>query len=177
MKQSRAKQKPRGKKTRAKLEPLLSSGTHSGCTLQAYQQLIYPHTIDASEFVGSFCAKKINFVHWEKAAEAAAHLLGGVVATRDYATFRDCVAAADRIMGGILNLKGKRGVHHVVCFKHNKKSGFTIYDSAKYHPYDVSDGRASSALFEGSSLMIVLEFPSLPKNKAVKGKPEVHEID
>jgi hypothetical protein len=178
------KVKTRAKQTRAKqtlakpTEPLLSSGTQSGCTLQAYQQLIYPHTIHEPEFVDFFCAKKMKYVHWEKAAEAAAQLLGGVVATRDYATFRDCVEASDRIMGGILSIKGKRSVHHVVCFKNNKKSGFTIYDSARYHPYDVSlDGRASSALFEGSSPMVVLEFPSLPKNNAVKDAPEVHVID
>ena len=172
--------KTRTKQTRSKqtdeTEPLLSSGTKSGCTLQAYQQLIYPHTIHEPEFVDSFCAKKVSLVHWEKAAEAAAQLLGGVVATRDYATFRECLESAGRVMGGILNIKGKR-VHHVVCFKNNK-SGFTIYDSARYHPYDVSlQGRTSSALFEGSKLMVVLEFPSLSKNKSDKDAPEVHEID
>ncbi len=157
------------------IEPLLYSGTKSGCTFQAYEQLVYPNRITDQYFLNSFCAKKLSLVHWDRAAEAAAQLLGGVVATRNYRSFRECLESADRVMGGILNLNGKRGIHHVVCFKNNK-SGFTIYDSARYEPYDVSaHGRASSALFENSALMVVLEFPSL--SKKIKAEPEVHVID
>jgi hypothetical protein len=166
----------KNKKTIKKmLEPLLYSGTKSGCTFQAYEQLVYPNRITNQEFLDSFCAKKLSLVHWDRAAEAAAQLLGGVVATRNYGSFRECLESADRVMGGILSINGKRGIHHVVCFKNNK-SGFTIYDSARYEPYDVSaHGRASSALFESSALMVVLEFPS--SSKKLKTEPEVHVID